>query len=114
VPDECPLIAGVLKNRLARGMRLEVDPTLVYGPATWAEVPAPRHRRDATNPFNTYARAGLPPAPICSPGRVALQAARHPAATDALYYVARRAGTGRHAFAVTFEEHRENVRKYLH
>jgi len=109
VPDERRLVASVFWNRLQKGMRLETDPTLVYTPLLDGEVPTSEHRRDATNPFNTYAHDGLPPTPICSPGRAALKATLSPATTDYLYFVARGDGTGRHYFAPTFEEHRRNI-----
>ncbi len=112
-PGEGPRVAAVFYNRLRKRMALGTDPTLVYGPDTWREVPAPRHRKDPTNPYNTYLNQGLPPGPICNPGAAALAAALAPATTDELYFVARRDGTGRHAFARTFEEHRANITRYL-
>lgn len=111
--EEAPLVAAVFYNRLAQGEALMTDPTLVYGPDTWREVPKPRHRRDKTNPYNTYHVKRLPPGPICSPGRNALAAVLAPADTDAIYFVAMRDGTGRHAFSKTLEEHRDNIRRYL-
>jgi len=113
VADERPLVAAVLWNRLARGMRLETDPTLVYSPLEHGQVPRPRHRRDRDNPFNTYAIEGLPPTPIGAPGRASLEAALHPAPDPDLLYFVRKPGTeGRHAFARTLDEHRANVRAY--
>ncbi len=113
VHAEARRVAGVFYNRLTRGQRLETDPTLVYGPDTWKEIPSPRFRRDRSNPYNTYAHKGLPPGPICSPGENALEAALNPASTKAIYFVAMRDGTGRHAFATTHEEHKANVQRYL-
>ncbi len=110
---EAPRVAAVFYNRLEQKMKLATDPTLVYGPDTWSEVPSPRHRKDTANPYNTYVNGGLPPGPICNPGREALAAAMDPASTDELYFVARRDGTGRHVFARTFEEHKANIEKYL-
>ena len=111
--QEAPLIAGVFYNRLKAGQRLQTDPTLVYSPGTWREVPRPRHRRDTSNPYNTYHHKGLPPGPICNPGQVALDAAMAPAKTEALYFVAMRDGTGRHVFSKTHAEHKANIEKYL-
>jgi len=113
VASEAPRVAGVFYNRLAQGMRLQTDPTLVYRPGDVGRAPTPTDRRDATNPYNTYAIPGLPPGPICSPARGALVAALRPERHDYLYFVARRDGTGAHAFARTFEEHRANIERYL-
>lgn len=110
---EAPMIAGVFYNRLRKKMKLQTDPTLVYGPTTWRELPSPTFRRDASNPYNTYAHRGLPPGPICNPGKAALRAVMAPAKTDALFFVARRDGTGRHVFARTLAEHNKNIDKYL-
>jgi len=111
--DEAPVIAGVFYNRLDKGMPLQTDPTLVYHPASVGRAPTPRDRRNPKNPYNTYQNKGLPPGPICSPGRFALSAVLTPARHDYLYFVAKRDGGGGHVFARTLEEHRENIRKYL-
>ncbi len=110
---EAPLVAAVFYNRLTAGMMLQTDPTMVYGPKTWQETPSPLFRRDALNAYNTYKINKLPPGPICNPGRNALAAALAPAASKAVYFVAMRDGTGKHAFAETLEEHRANVVRYL-
>jgi len=110
VREEAPLVAGVFYNRLRKKMLLQTDPTLVYGPRMWQQTPSPSHRRDASNAYNTYHRKGLPPGPICNPGKAALAAVLSPAETDAIFFVAK--GDGRHAFSVTLEEHRANIRKY--
>jgi UPF0755 protein len=110
---EGPRIAGVFYNRLAAGMRLQTDPTLVYHPDRFGAKPTPAHRRDRSNPYNTYAFDGLPPGPICNPGPAALRAALQPERHDLLYFVARRDGSGRHAFARTYAEHRGNVQRFL-
>ncbi|MFO0751047.1 MAG: endolytic transglycosylase MltG [Myxococcota bacterium] len=112
-PTEARRVAGVFYNRLGRGMRLETDPTLMYRPDRVGRPPTPTERRDASNPYNTYATAGLPPGPICSPGRTALEAVLDPESHDFLFFVARRDGTGGHAFAATLDEHQANIDRYL-
>jgi UPF0755 protein len=113
VKTEAPTIAGVFLNRLAKGMRLETDPTLMYRPDRVGKPPSPNERRDASNPYNTYAHKGLPPGPICSPSRAALEGVLTARTHDYLFFVARRDGTRGHAFAKTFEEHRANIERYL-
>ncbi|MGM0574530.1 MAG: endolytic transglycosylase MltG [Myxococcota bacterium] len=113
VPEEAATIAGVFYNRLARGMKLQTDPTLMYHPARVGRAPTPAERRDDSNPYNTYAHEGLPPGPICSPGRVALEATLAPERHDYLYFVARRRGRGAHVFSRTLPEHRAHIRRYL-
>jgi UPF0755 protein len=110
VPDERAMIAGVFVRRLAKGMRLQTDPTVIYG--LGAAFDGNLRKRDllADAPYNTYTRAGLPPTPICLPGRASLVAAMHPAAGDALYFVSR--GDGTHQFSSTLAEHDAAVRKY--
>lgn len=111
--DEAPVVAGVFYNRIQQGMPLQTDPTLVYHPASVGRAPTPRDRKNRDNPYNTYQYKGLPPGPICSPGRFALSAVLTPARHDYLYFVAKRDGAGGHVFARTLDEHRENIRKYL-
>lgn len=114
VPDERARIARVFYNRLARGMRLQTDPTCVYGSDRWHERPSPRRCRDPESRFSTYVIDGLPPTPISGVGRASLLAALHPTdEPDILYFVAMRDGTGRHAFARTLREHNQNVDRYL-
>ncbi len=107
--DEKPLVAAVIYNRLARGMRLQCDATIRYGLKQWD-----RHltyaELDADTPYNTYLHDGLPPTPICNPGRVSLEAALRPADSDYLYFVSRNDGT--HKFSHTLAEHNEAVRKH--
>jgi len=111
--DEAARIAGVFLNRLRKGMRLETDPTLMYRADRVGQAPSPSERRDATNPYNTYVIAGLPPGPICSPGRDALVAVLEAERHDYLFFVAKRDGTGASAFAATLEEHEANIDRYL-
>lgn len=111
--EEAPRIAGVFLNRLRGGMRLETDPTLMYRPDRVAKVPTPKERKDSSNPYNTYAIKGLPPGPICSPGRSALQAVLEAEQHALLFFVARQDGSRGHAFAATLEEHEANIDRYL-
>ena len=106
---EMPQIAGVFHNRLHKGMRLQADPTVIYG---ISDFNGNLTRRDLTTPtpYNTYTRSGLPPGPIASPGLAALKAAALPAQTQALYFVAR--GDGRHEFNATLEAHNRAVNQY--
>lgn len=111
--DERPLIAGVFINRLRKGMRLQTDPSVIYG--VGEKFDGNLRRRDLLNdtPYNTYTRAGLPPTPIALPGRAALEAAVRPAATEALYFVATGLGDGRHFFATSLVAHNANVSRHL-
>lgn len=113
VPDERPLIAAVFLNRLERGMRLETDPTVIYGIADFDGNLRRRDLADETNPYNTYRIPGLPPGPIANPGAGALRAVVEPAETPYLFFVALGDGSGRHAFSVTYREHQANVTAYL-
>ena len=106
---ERPLIARVFLNRLARGMRLQSDPTVIYGLDSFDGNLTRRDLRNNT-PYNTYVISGLPPGPICNPGRAALAAVLHPADSDALYFVSRNDGT--HQFSRTLREHNRAVRRY--
>ena len=103
-------IAGVFVRRLKKGMRLQTDPTVIYGMGD--EYKGNIRRRDLKKdtPYNTYVHAGLPPTPICMTGRESLLAAVHPAEGKALYFVAR--GDGSHHFSATLREHNRAVRKY--
>lgn len=106
-------IAGVFLQRLQRGMRLQSDPTVIYG--LGASYDGDIRSRDLANdtPYNTYTRAGLPPTPIALPGRDALHATLQPEITGEIYFVATGAGDGSHHFSRTLEEHNAAVRRYL-
>jgi UPF0755 protein len=108
--SERELIAGVFVNRLRAGMKLQTDPTVIYG--LGAKFDGNLRKRDLMRdgPFNTYTRAGLPPHPIAMPGQAALLAVVSPARTDALYFVAR--GDGTSQFSRSLEEHNRAVAKY--
>jgi UPF0755 protein len=113
VPDERPMIAGVFTNRLRLGMRLQTDPTVIYGMGTAFDGNLRRADMLRDTPYNTYTRAGLPPTPIALAGRDALRAAVGPADTEALYFVATGLGDGRHRFARSLAEHNDNVARYI-
>lgn len=102
VPSERRIVSGVIYNRLRRGMRLDIDATVQYAVGDWGELTGADLRSDS--PYNTRRFPGLPPGPICNPGRASLVAAAHPADHDFLYYVARGDGSGKHDFAKTLEE----------
>ncbi len=111
--SERALIAGVFVNRLRKGMRLQSDPTVIYG--LGEQYDGTIHTRDLLrdNAYNTYTREGLPPTPIALPGRDSLLAAVRPAATGALYFVATGLGDGAHHFSSTLQEHNSAVQTYL-
>ena len=111
--SERALIGGVFVNRLRKGMRLQSDPTVIYG--LGAQYDGTIHTRDLQRdtPYNTYTREGLPPTPIALPGRESVLAAVEPADTRALYFVATGLGDGAHHFSSTLEEHNSAVQTYL-
>lgn len=113
VAAERPRVAAVFENRLRAGMRLESDPTIIYGISKGKPLGRglTRAEIDAATPFNTYRITGLPPTPIANPGRAALAAVLNPPQTTELFFVAN--GTGGHAFASTFAEHDANVKRWL-
>ena len=112
VPDERPQIAGVFVRRLEKGMRLQTDPTVIYGMGDRYEGVIRRSDLTTDTPYNTYTRFGLPPTPIALPSRESIEAALHPADGDALYFVATGEADGRHTFSATLEEHNRAVRVY--
>ncbi len=110
VPEERPLIAGVFMNRLRQGMRLQTDPTVIYGLGDAFDGNLQTRDLERRTPYNTYRIRGLPPTPIANPGRAAIRAVCRPAETDARYFVAR--GDGTHVFSATLAEHNRAVRRY--
>jgi UPF0755 protein len=111
IAAERPVIAGVFVRRLQKGMRLQTDPTVIYGLGARFDGNLRKQDLMTDGPYNTYTRRGLPPTPICLPGRDALRAAANPARGDALYFVA--SGDGGHVFSATLEQHNAAVRRFL-
>ena len=113
LPEERPLVASVFINRLNRGMRLQTDPTVIYG-VTKGRGDLGRGLRQSElrkkTPYNTYVIEGLPPTPLANPGKASIEAVLNPAKSNYLFFVAD--GTGGHAFAETIDEHNRNVRKW--
>ena len=103
-------IAAVFVNRLKIGMPLQSDPTVIYGLGAAFDGNLRKRDLQTDTPYNTYTRSGLPPTPIGMPGQASLRAALNPAASDALYFVAR--GDGSSAFSRTLDEHNQAVNKY--
>lgn len=113
--EERPMVASVFANRMAAGMPLATDPSVIYAALLEGRYRGTIYQSDlaADSPYNTYKHAGLPPGPICSPGAAALKAAMAPAKTDFLYFVAASADPSGHSrFARTLEEHQQNVQSY--
>jgi UPF0755 protein len=112
VPSERPRIAAVFINRLKAGMKLESDPTIIYGLTKGMPLGHPLRQSELAtpNPYSTYQIAALPPTPICNPGRSAIAAVLNPADTNELYFVAD--GSGGHAFASNIAEHQKNVAQW--
>jgi UPF0755 protein len=113
LPDELPKIAGLYLHRLSIGMRLQADPTVIYGlgDAYDGDLHTVDLRTDG--PYNTYTRTGLPPTPIALTGAAAIAATARPERTDALYFVASGKGDGSHVFSATLEQHNAAVAQYL-
>jgi len=111
--SERPQIAGVFARRLKLGMRLQTDPTVIYGIGSAYDGNIRKSDLTTDTPYNTYTRAGLPPTPIAMPGKQALQAAAQPARGEALYFVAVGDGSGAHVFSASYAEHNAAVARYL-
>jgi len=113
LPEELPKIAGLYLHRLRIGMRLQADPTIIYGlgEAYDGDLHTVDLRTDG--PYNTYTRKGLPPTPIALAGAAAIRATARPQNTDALYFVASGRGDGSHVFSATLDEHNAAVAQYL-
>ena len=108
--NERELIAGVMSNRLRLGIRLQTDPTVIYGLGEEFDGNLTRRHLRTDHAYNTYTRSGLPPTPIAMPGLAAIHAALHPAETKALYFVSR--GDGSHEFSENLQAHQRAVRKF--
>ena len=108
--SERPQIAGVFSRRLQKGMKLQTDPTVIYGMGEDFDGNIRRKDLREDTPYNTYVHTGLPPTPICMPGREALRAAVDPAPGNSLFFVSR--GDGSHVFSATLKEHNAAVRQY--
>ena len=113
VDSERPQVAGVMTRRLQKGMRLQTDPTVIYGMGDAYDGDIRRADLTRDTPYNTYTRFGLPPTPIALPGRASLRAAVAPAAGDSLYFVATGEPDGSHTFSATLAEHNAAVQRYL-
>ncbi len=113
LPQEIGKIAGLYLHRLRLGMRLQADPTVIYGmgDSYGGDIRTVDLRTDG--PFNTYTRAGLPPTPIALPGAAAIRATAHPEKTDAIYFVASPKDDGSHVFSATLDEHNAAVASYV-
>lgn len=115
IESERPLVASVFVNRLAQGMPLMTDPSVIYAALLDGRYRGTVYQSDlaANSPYNTYKHAGLPPGPVCNPGAASLKAAMHPAATNYLYFVAAGADPSGHSrFSSTLKEHQRNVQAY--
>lgn len=113
IAEERPEIAGVFSRRLKIGMRLQTDPTVIYGMGSAYAGNIRRSDLTTDTPYNTYTRDGLPPTPIAMAGRAAIRAATNPLPGDTLYFVAVGDGSGRHVFSRSYAEHQSAVREYV-
>jgi len=113
LPQELGLIAGLYLHRLSIGMRLQADPTVIYGLGERYDGDIRTVDLRTDGPYNTYTRAGLPPTPIALAGAAAIRATAHPQKTDAIYFVASPKGDGSHVFSSTLQQHNAAVASYL-
>ena len=112
LPEERPLVARVFLNRLAKGMLLQTDPTVIYGIGDKYDGNIRKTDLQTDTPYNTYTRAGLTPTPIAIPSKAAIDAVMHPATSNVLYFVATTPG-GASKFSETLDEHNRAVQQYL-
>lgn len=110
---ERPMIAGVFSRRLKKGMRLQADPTVIYGLGEEYTGNLTRRHLEKDTPYNSYTRTGLPPGPVSMPGESSLLAALHPDDSDTLYFVATGEDNGGHVFSANLRDHNAAVRRYL-
>jgi UPF0755 protein len=113
LPQELGLIAGLYEHRLSIGMRLQADPTVIYGMGDHYDGDIRTVDLRTDGPYNTYTRTGLPPTPIALPSAAVIHATAHPDKTDAIYFVASAKGDGSHVFSATLEQHNAAVASYL-
>ena len=113
IPQEIPKIAGLYLHRLSIGMRLQADPTVIYGMGEHYDGDIRSVDLRTDGPYNTYTRVGLPPTPIALPGAAVIRATAHPEKTDAIYFVASTKGDGTHVFSATLEQHNAAVAAYV-
>lgn len=113
LPHELGLIAGLYEHRLSIGMRLQADPTVIYGLGDHYDGDIRTVDLRTDGPYNTYTRSGLPPTPIALPSAAVIHATAHPDKTDAIYFVASPKGDGSHVFSATLEQHNAAVASYL-
>ncbi|HUE10367.1 MAG TPA: endolytic transglycosylase MltG [Steroidobacteraceae bacterium] len=113
LPQELPIIAGLYLHRLSIGMRLQADPTIIYGLGERYDGELRTIDLRTDGPYNTYTRSGLPPTPIALPGAAVIHATARPEKTDAIYFVASGKGDGSHIFSATLEEQNAAVARYL-
>jgi UPF0755 protein len=111
VPEERPLVSAVFRNRLVKNMRMQTDPTIIYGMGSRYDGNIRRKDIDEKTSYNTYQIDGLPPTPIALPSAASIEATLHPADSDALYFVA--TGNGGHKFTNSLAEHNQAVKDYL-
>lgn len=113
LPEEVKIIAGLYLHRLSIGMRLQADPTVIYGMGDRYDGDIKTVDLRTDGPYNSYTRAGLPPTPIALAGAAAIRATAHPEKTDAIYFVASPKGDGSHVFSATLQEHNAAVASYV-